>query len=385
LDRPSARVKPAEIKALSGARAIGAVMIVLYHFCNAHYYVPFAQVFGPPVMKGYLWVEFFFALSGFILVHVYAGRRLNYGAFLKARLARLYPIHLATLLSLLALMLVVNALAARYGFPSIYIGPHAPTNTAGSFVASLFLVQSWGFIHDLTWNTASWFVSVEFFLCLIFPLFLVVARGGMARGLVLIAGGATWLVLLGWNSGVGLDITFNNGLFRGMADFSIGAGLALIFAQLKDRAIPERIHSLIQAGVLVVVIAATYFSGPRHSRGDIMLGLALIALILPLAFDKGFLARLFQTRPFQILGGWSYAIYMGQTFWMQMVRQIDPMLTGFSHTSVFGIRFSAISWYAEPVIVLAICILWGALMTALVERPAYRLIRRLEASNGTGR
>ena len=374
-------MKPVEIKALSGARAIGAVMIVAYHFATAHFYVPFAPVLGRPVTKAYLWVEFFFALSGFILVHVYSGRALHYGAFLKARLARLYPVHLATLLTLLALMVAVNAAAIHWHFPSIYASPHGPTNTLTSFIANVFLVQTWGFIHDLTWNTAAWFVSVEFFLCLIFPLYLALARGSVWRGAMLIAIGAIWLTVLGWNSGVGLDITFNNGLFRGMADFTIGAGMALIFRRLKDLPIPERVHSQIQAAVLVLVVVATYCSGPRHSRGDIVMGLALIALILPLASDKGFLARLFQTRPFQIVGGWSYAIYMGQTFWMQTLRQIDPMLT--SAPPEFGIRISKLMWYGEPLALLAVCILWGGLLTFGVERPAHRwLAKRRTQSAG---
>jgi peptidoglycan/LPS O-acetylase OafA/YrhL len=109
-----------------------------------------------------------------------------------------------------------------------------------------------------------------------------------------------------------------------------------------------------------------------------------MALILPLAFDKGFLARLLRTRPFQILGGWSYAIYMGQTFWMQVVRQIDPMLVGAPNANLFGIRMSKITWYAEPLAVLLICTLWGALLTVLIERPALRFISRLRAS-GTRR
>jgi peptidoglycan/LPS O-acetylase OafA/YrhL len=375
-----APVKPAEIKALSGARAVGALAIVAYHFCDAHRYVPYAVVFGPPVTKSYIWVEFFFALSGFILVHVYSGRTLHYRSFLKARLARLYPVHLATLFSLLGLVLATNALATLWHFPSIFVGPHAPANTLDAFVANLLLVQAWGFMSGLTWNAASWFVSVEFFLCLIFPMFLTLARGGPGRGVGLVAAGAAWLTLLSWNSGVGLDITFRNGLLRGMADFTIGVGLAMIFRTLKIRPIPERVHSQVQACVLVLAAAAFYLSGPRHARGDIVAALALIALILPLAFDKGFLARLFRTRPFQVLGGWSYAIYMGQTFWMLVVRQIDPMLVGAPNSSLFGIRMSKITWYAEPFAVLLICTFWGALLTILVERPALRFILRRPAS-----
>src|ERR1700733_7349411 len=62
--------RPAEIKALSGARAFPPLILVLYHFCEGHGYRG-NFVFDAIVAKGYLWVEFFFVLSGFILTHVY--------------------------------------------------------------------------------------------------------------------------------------------------------------------------------------------------------------------------------------------------------------------------------------------------------------------------
>src|ERR1041385_3416037 len=144
------REKPAEIRALAGARALPPLLLVLYHYHEAHGYqnVRWFDVF---VAKGYLWVEFFFALSGFILVHVYGtrlpspprsggdgyrvrrysgietpapphpypsppkggeGKSFQYLAFLKARLSRLYPLHLTTLLLMLAMVLFFRWLAA---------------------------------------------------------------------------------------------------------------------------------------------------------------------------------------------------------------------------------------------------------------------------------
>ena len=90
---PSAASRPVEIKALSGARALPPLILVLYHFCEGHFYRD-AKWFDVPVGKGYLWVEFFFALSGFILVHVYGDRAAEfwhgartYLTFVKTRLA----------------------------------------------------------------------------------------------------------------------------------------------------------------------------------------------------------------------------------------------------------------------------------------------------------
>lgn len=377
-DTMESLVRPGEIKALAGARALPPLMIVLYHFCDAHKYVPMAAVFGPPITKGYLWVEFFFALSGFILTHVYGGRPLDHGQFLKARLARLYPLHLATLLSMLALMVLLQSLAAWGGYLSIFDGPYPPTNTFPGFIANLLLVHSWNVLSDLEWNAASWFVSAEFFLCLIFPVFWRLSKGDAWRGAVMIAAGIAWLMLLAWNSHVGLDVTFKNGVFRGMAGFGIGVGLAMIYRDVKSSAdkAPDWVFSAAQAGVLLALVAAVYLSGPRHSRADVWTAVALDALVLALAFDRGFLARFLSTRPMLRLGEWSFGIYMGQTFWMQIMRQFDQLTWRYQHDVVFGLRFGQWTWLLEPAVVLAVCIAWGWLLTKYVEKPANAWLRR---------
>src|SRR3954470_12139800 len=133
-----------EIRALGGARALPPLLLVLYHYHEAHGYQN-ARWFDVFVSKGYLWVEFFFALSGFILVHVYgSGREFRYLPFLKARLSRLYPLHLFTLLLMLAMLMLFRWLAAQGGYISIYDLPGYPPYTSlWSFIGNLFLVQAW--------------------------------------------------------------------------------------------------------------------------------------------------------------------------------------------------------------------------------------------------
>ena len=235
--RPSTR--PSEIKALSGARALPPLILVLFHFCEGHGYRG-ASWFDLPVGKGYLWVEFFFALSGFILIHVYGARAQEFWRgkahrpFLEARLSRLYPLHIFTLFSMLFLMLTLNALADLGGYVSIYHQPYHPMNNWPSFVANLFLVQGWNLFPWLTWNGASWFVSVEFLLCLLFPVYVLLSRGGWLRALALIGAGVAALTFMAQTSGHGLDITFHNGVLRGMAGFAVGVGMAMLFRRANE-------------------------------------------------------------------------------------------------------------------------------------------------------
>ena len=65
--------KPKEILALAGVRALLPILIILFHFSEGHHYSGLRWL-DLAVTRGYLWVEFFFVLSGFILTHVYGAR-----------------------------------------------------------------------------------------------------------------------------------------------------------------------------------------------------------------------------------------------------------------------------------------------------------------------
>src|SRR3546814_14984278 len=93
-----------DILHLTGLRAVAALMVLSMHL---------DQIYGnvlarylAPIDQGYLGVDVFFVLSGFILSHVYAAEisARTYGVFLWRRFARLYPIHLATLAGLILMV-----------------------------------------------------------------------------------------------------------------------------------------------------------------------------------------------------------------------------------------------------------------------------------------
>jgi peptidoglycan/LPS O-acetylase OafA/YrhL len=377
--------KPAEIRALSGARAIPPLILVLFHFCEGHGYRGF-RWFDMLAAKGYLWVEFFFALSGFVLYLVYASRTEKfwrgraYPEFLRARLIRLYPLHLFMLLAILGLAIALRALAARGGYVSIFDQPYHPVLTWQSFIANLFLVQAWNLFPYLSWNGVSWFVSVLFLLCLIFPIYLVLARGGVWRGFALVAAGVGGLIALNVTSKHGLDITYHNGIFRGMSDFAVGVGLAAIygFAKTSGRApLPTFVHSLAQLVVLGALFYAIYYTGWSHNSHDIYTVLPMFALVFVLSFDRGILARALSTSVTMRLGEWSYAIFIGQTLWLQFIRFLEQRFYPPDNTLVLGWRWADFIWWVEPAALLLVCIAWGALLFFTIERPVSEALKRL--------
>lgn len=349
-------------------------MLVLFHFCEQRGYfsLPAIDLF---VGKGYIWVEFFFALSGFILIHVYGARfkMSGYVTFLKTRLARLYPLHLATLLLLLALVWFTRAIAPLTGHTSIFDQPYHPIVSGITFVANLFLVQAWNLFPYLSWNAPAWFVSVEFLLCILFPVFAFLARGGRRRGILLIGAGIAGLVALAATSGNdGLDITFHNGIFRGMAGFAVGAGMAVVYRGLKR--IDIHLVNVLQVGVLAGLIFSIYFGGERHTGNDVVVAAWMMALIFVLALDKGVVARVFQTGVLTRLGEWSYAIYLVQFPLLQALRTIRQYYP--PEFRVLGEYSGAVQW-AEAGVLLAAAIGLGAVLTIFIERPAHARLRRL--------
>ncbi|CAN1560120.1 COG1835 Predicted acyltransferases [Caulobacteraceae bacterium] len=156
----------ANIRPLTSLRFFAALWVVLFH------YWPKLDVAGTPALveKGYLGVELFFVLSGFILCHVYltafGEERFRYGSFLWNRLARVYPLHLATLFGMIALG-VVAGLAGLSVDAGILRWDALPAN--------LLMVQAWGLAPEAAFNHPSWSISAEWFAYLTFPAFAFIA------------------------------------------------------------------------------------------------------------------------------------------------------------------------------------------------------------------
>src|ERR1700739_3484083 len=111
---------PEQLASLTPLRGIAAVWVVIFHFC---WYFPAVhpERYTGAVYKGYLAVDMFFVLSGFVITHVYkegfarrvTGRR--YREFLKARVARIYPLHITVLLLFVAIATAERAASYALG------------------------------------------------------------------------------------------------------------------------------------------------------------------------------------------------------------------------------------------------------------------------------
>ena len=351
---PPARRGAPEIRALTGARGIPVLLIALFHY---HEWLGYPGVgwYDTVVSKGYIWVEFFFALSGFVLFYAYGPRfgsglkPATLGAFLAGRVSRLYPLHLATLLAVAILEIDRRLDGSRRLGLSFFEVPPFVGRTVGTFVSNLFMVQAWGLYDILTWNSPAWFVSVEFFLCLICPLlvWLMGARPGW-RAMALGAASVTLLGILVSVSGRGLDMTYRLSMGRGLADFGIGLGLGALFVAARRRAEAgktpaPRTHTVTQLGAVIAVAMALALSGPSRTRGDLLVAAPIFALVFLLAFDRGVLAEALHASWLMKLGEWSFGIYMVHYFAIIALTAIFPpqtpwlgVLTGLTGSIVLG-------------------------------------------------
>jgi peptidoglycan/LPS O-acetylase OafA/YrhL len=289
------------IRPLTSLRFFAALWVVLFH------YWPKLDTGGAAqplfVDKGYLGVELFFILSGFILCHVYRTSveegRFRYGSFLWNRLARVYPLHLATLIGMGALALAAGA-----------VGLSVDANILSwqALPANLLLLQAWGLAPVAGWNHPSWSISAEWFAYLSFPAFAWGALKLKDRPLVALglAIGFIFALYAGFQAATGFPLTqatINWGALRIVPCFAYGCALHALW-----RARPAQNRTLAFAGAAfsgagVLVAAAS-------GAPDALIVTGLGGLIF-------FLARLAQTgaevltqRPLVYLGEISYSVYM---------------------------------------------------------------------------
>jgi peptidoglycan/LPS O-acetylase OafA/YrhL len=353
------------IDALTGIRALAALGVVGYHFSP----MPLAPLGLAPVFRyGYLGVDLFFLLSGFIIYYVHQRDAASLSRravlhFYGLRLARMYPVHLLTLCGLAFVVL-----ASR----SIGITPTHPEDfRALDFAYNLLLIQSWGFSDDIHWNFPAWSISCEWFVYLLFPLLAlglnrIVSRRQAAFWLG--AEMAVFAVAYVFFFDCDLDNKFDGGHFSRFA-------LARVCLEFTAGALCCRVRNLVAlrswpwTGALLAAILVTILVAATPVRDFAIITVFIVAILAASLPGNNLVARVLALPMMVYLGEISYSLYMVHVpIRMTLGKLLEPR--------VANATSPAIAWTLGIGFVLATLAV-SAATYHLVEAPARRGLRRL--------
>ncbi len=314
-----------DLPQFSGLRGIAALLVLFFHLRTPQGLELHFGVVDAFSKFGFLGVDVFFVLSGFILCHVYGTsfsggiERKNLRNFGVARFARIYPLHLVTTL----MMLGAYWAAMRAGV--------TPTETSGysweSFLLSLLLVHEWfGVVAP---NPGSWSISVEFASYLIFP-FIVgyVLRVPRLWPLALIAVGA-----------IAVDTLEGTRVLRSVTEFVMGCS-----AYAAARHIDTRRVSMFAGLTFILPFIAADIAG-HELAGLTALSFAVTVLLLSRPASWEPFARLCASRPLVFLGDISYSVYLLQWFiWIGWKHELArlPFFAAHPYLMILGAAMSVV-------------------------------------------
>ena len=347
-------------EALDSLRGVCAVLVVMFHMPVASHWRTWDFI-----QHAYLFVDYFFVLSGFVIAHAYA-ERLKTGAdagrFMVRRFGRIWPMHVLMLAAFIGLE------AARLVFHFDGAEPFTRDRSVGAIFTNLALVQAWHVHPYLTWNGPSWTLSAEWACYLIFAgLVLVAPRRFRWIGLVLAIIGGVLVVSYArrW-----MNTTYDFAVPRAVYGFFLGCllqGLWTNIPRLKGLAAT----GLEIAAVAVVCLFVAWAEGPV----TVAVTLVFVVLVWVFAGEEGRVSRLLDHPALVTLGRWSFSIYMVHMFILTVMliiaRKLDWMPGG------RRVDFGSV-WLND---LFALCLFGFIVVVAVlahnrVERPAQRLIDR---------
>lgn len=345
----------AELRALTSVRGIAAWLVVLFHIRQSIPGLPdgLARILD----KGYLAVDFFFLLSGFV-IWMSSSERLRGGSagtvleFVKRRIARIWPLHLLMLGFGFCLALLLLA-----------TGRDTPQFPLAELPLHALLLQNWGLTPALAWNDPAWSISCEFAAYLLFPLLVFAIDWRRVPTAAILAAAAALLVLLHTVFAMQGVATLGEqiprfGLIRCVLEFACGTAIAALWLRWRERwrapALLATIFALFALGVGIAgMLPETLIVPP-----------AFAALLLALALGAGKPGNPIEAAPLHYLGEISYATYLGH------------FLLWFAFKLAFLADEQAVGW---PLIALylALVLASSAALYHGVERPAQRWVNRL--------
>lgn len=353
---------------LTSLRGIAALCTVLIHLlaiwgANFPAFKDWT-LFRQFALHSYLFVDFFFVLSGFVISHAYGKifvKSLNFGnyvGFMRARFARVYPLHFT-------LLIVYVALAAA-GVKQTQENPE------WSIVANLILVQAMGYFSHTTWNQPSWSISVEWWTYIIFPFAVPLAfryirrRAAVCCLIISIIMFATLSTHFG-----SADLTVGFAFFRCLIGFFAGSCLYLVVRNYGHIWVT---HAFLNSVLVAIVLTLTFVPSPFS---DIFAFVGFCTVVY--AASKSGSDRHWLRRPVLIwIGEISYSIYLLHSL---LLHVFAKMMSAFEKFSVFPERHQIVFFLIALTLFEVAILLLANLSHKFIEQPARKLLspRRADA------
>jgi peptidoglycan/LPS O-acetylase OafA/YrhL len=329
--RPSAQLESPSpgldhVRSLDGMRGLAVVLVFLFHLGV------------PGFAAGFLGVDVFFVLSGFLitsllLAEMQATGRVSVTRFWARRVRRLMP-------ALAVLLLVVGAVTARTATFS------ERTSMRGDMLATTTYVANWHLIQTSSYfaNTGdpnplqhTWSLAIEEQFYLVWPLLLLLAVWLLKRpravvGTLAVAGAVTSAVALGWLfSRAGVDRAYM-GTDARIFEPLIGALGAVLVAGPRGRRFAGRFGALPTlvgaAGLVACLFLVRPETSPYFLGGAVAVSLCTVMMIAPMWVGRaGGPGRWFSWKPVAWLGLISYGVYLWH--WPVLLWLKEPGSHGF--------------------------------------------------------
>jgi peptidoglycan/LPS O-acetylase OafA/YrhL len=311
---------------LTPLRGIAALLTVIFHVDlmlggGGDMLLKFKDSFF--INRMYLMVDFFFILSGFIMLHVYgqwfkdSATGSEFKRFTIARFARVYPLHFFTLLYCILLKLIFMALGGVSHNPM-----DAVSNNFWAIPSHLLLIHSMNVNEWFTWNNASWSISTEWWMYMLFP-FLVKPFSKLnseGRVGVVLACFLGYLVLTFWiipiitvpasipftkvdYEDMSINVAYQYGFLRCLFGFVLGMMMYQGYTEGFARKFFGNGFTLV--ALTIGLSLCLHFAVP-----DVFSVSFFPLILLSAAYGSDTMNAFFNTKALQRLGDWSFSIYL---------------------------------------------------------------------------
>jgi len=366
--------------ALDGFRGLLALFVAIYHT------IWFSHINSLTFFNnGAVIIDLFFALSGFLMFHLYGDKvndRESAKTFMKRRFSRIYPLHLFMLMIFLAFALA-RLMANKVGIATLDAGETLPFTPGaqegwGSLLSHLTLTHAMGVNDSLTYNPPSWTISAEFFTYLVFVGMMLWAKPKKTFHFIVLGGFVALIYAALSCLKPSMDITYDYAFFRCVAGFFLGLIAARLYGAFKPKVdglkakTRSLIFSILEGAVLIGSVIFVIYCGGKL---QFLVAPVLLAFMVTFAFDGGVFSKVMSAKPLHYLAKISYSTYM-----THVIISIAFSIFAGRVLSVHMPNWDNSLWAGDALLAVYLCavVAFSHLTYHYVEVPGGRFIRNFK-------